>query len=439
MKYLFVVGDHSCSIPPEDRVSEYDCEEWRPPKIEDIAKGGEVSSSTVNHAMADHAAASPPRRVFTGFTFRVLHAVTLRRVSVARHLLSGSRAVKVTLSPAGGGPPLLATTLTREDLAANHSLAVSRSVTPHLLSKGFEGSLELAVSGGPEGLWAVGHFCSFSWNMDNGVVAFLTVRTSPGDQPVPFREHLCAPLAMVFTIYDPEALVLHVKERSARQDAWNGKLRKLNHALMSEMAWKNDILLLDVEDTYRNLPSKMLAFYEMAYKEFEFSYLLKTDDDTFVDVKKVVKTLEDLQESEETDMHARPGPWIWSCFREFWPVQAHGKWAEPSYRSLTYPPFPCGAGYVLSRDTVRFLALNAREHLHARFQGEDVSLGIWLAGVNPERYVGGAPVNGTVPCEWTHGRDRCTATACNKAQLSIVEMYNTWNLLNLCGNMCACT
>ncbi|PVD25598.1 hypothetical protein C0Q70_13256 [Pomacea canaliculata] len=64
-----------------------------------------------------------------------------------------------------------------------------------------------------------------------------------------------------------------------------------------------------------------------------------------------------------------------------WVVERTGKWREPDFPSSVYPTFPCGSGYVVSRNLHTWLADNAR-HLHS-FQGEDVSMGIWLAPLAP--------------------------------------------------------
>jgi hypothetical protein len=47
----------------------------------------------------------------------------------------------------------------------------------------------------------------------------------------------------------------------------------------------------------------------------------------------------------------------------------------------TYPAFACGSGNVVSQDLVQWIAANANA-LFA-YQGEDVSMGIWLAALNP--------------------------------------------------------
>ncbi|XP_016396687.1 UDP-GalNAc:beta-1,3-N-acetylgalactosaminyltransferase 2-like [Sinocyclocheilus rhinocerous] len=71
-------------------------------------------------------------------------------------------------------------------------------------------------------------------------------------------------------------------------------------------------------------------------------------------------------------------------FRQNWAVDRVGKWQELEYASPAYPAFACGSGYVVSRDLVQWLACNA-QHLKA-YQGEDVSMGIWMAAVGPHKY-----------------------------------------------------
>ena len=157
-----------------------------------------------------------------------------------------------------------------------------------------------------------------------------------------------------------------------------------------------------------------------------FTYLLKTDDDTFINIKKAVEDLQIMKKENQSNFL-----W-WSTFREGWIVQSFGKWREDAYRSTTYPPFPCGAGYVLSRDLVQFLGQDAHNFLYKDFQGEDVSLGIWLAGLNPTRVN-----NNNNFCAWTCV-SKCNPNACNRAELSVKAMYQAWDSLRKCNNFCGC-
>lgn len=68
-------------------------------------------------------------------------------------------------------------------------------------------------------------------------------------------------------------------------------------------------------------------------------------------------------------------------FRRNWQVNEFGKWSEPNYQAVAYPPFPCGSAYMLSADLIGWLSTNSESLF--RFQGEDVSMGIWLAAILP--------------------------------------------------------
>jgi hypothetical protein len=149
-----------------------------------------------------------------------------------------------------------------------------------------------------------------------------------------------------------------------------------------------------------------------------------------------MRTLKISKKNQTEKAFAHPGTELslhwWSSFHEGWPVHSFGKWREDSYRSVTYPPFPCGAGYVLSEALVHFLGNKAYNFLYQDFQGEDVSLGIWLAGVNPPRY-NGDRISCTWACDGT-----CNPKACNRAELSVGAMYQAWEAYQNCSNFCGC-
>ncbi|CAG5126799.1 unnamed protein product, partial [Candidula unifasciata] len=66
-------------------------------------------------------------------------------------------------------------------------------------------------------------------------------------------------------------------------------------------------------------------------------------------------------------------------FRKNWAVERHGKWREPTFSSAVYPKFACGSGYIVSNKIHSWLVEN--KNLLQKFQGEDVSTGIWLSGL----------------------------------------------------------
>ncbi|XP_015750508.1 PREDICTED: UDP-GalNAc:beta-1,3-N-acetylgalactosaminyltransferase 2-like, partial [Acropora digitifera] len=164
------------------------------------------------------------------------------------------------------------------------------------------------------------------------------------------------------------------KQREERLKRWREVLLREQNELQREMSQNDDILVVNVVDVYRNLPRKLLKFYSWSVENLQFSFTLKTDDDCFVNVEAIIAAL------NEKKLRKKESVW-WSRFRRDWPVERVGKWREPDYTASVYPSFACGAGNVLSADLIKWLALNA-DHLKS-YQGEDVSMGIWLSAVAP--------------------------------------------------------
>lgn len=57
---------------------------------------------------------------------------------------------------------------------------------------------------------------------------------------------------------------------------------------------------------------------------------------------------------------------------------------ELEYPSSAYVAFASGPGYVISRDIIHWLASNMRRV--KTYQGEDVSMGFWMAAIGPKRW-----------------------------------------------------
>lgn len=51
----------------------------------------------------------------------------------------------------------------------------------------------------------------------------------------------------------------------------------------------NDVVCLDVDDSYEGLRVKSIESFKYCLQNFNFDYLLKVDDDTFVDIDELVK------------------------------------------------------------------------------------------------------------------------------------------------------
>ena len=144
--------------------------------------------------------------------------------------------------------------------------------------------------------------------------------------------------------------------------------------LAGEKSRHSDLMILPMHDTYNDLTRKLVKSLEFAHKNFKFDYVLKCDDDTFVDIERVVTELDALRD-----------PFLyWGFFDGRAPVQTKGKWADTSYKLCDrYIPYALGGGYVLGRELVKFISENSR--LLELYNSEDVTVGSWMAGLKVTR------------------------------------------------------
>ncbi|EHH15937.1 hypothetical protein EGK_02114, partial [Macaca mulatta] len=149
-----------------------------------------------------------------------------------------------------------------------------------------------------------------------------------------------------------------------------------------------------------------------------FNLLLKTDDDCYIDLEAVFSRI--AQKNLDG-----PNFW-WGNFRLNWAVDRTGKWQELEYPSPAYPAFACGSGYVISKDIVSWLASNSGRL--KTYQGEDVSMGIWMAAIGPKRYQDSLWL-----CEKT-----CETGMLSSPQYSPWELTELWKLKERCGDPCRC-
>lgn len=103
-------------------------------------------------------------------------------------------------------------------------------------------------------------------------------------------------------------------------------------------------------------------------------YVLKCDDDTFIDVLRIAS---ELQWRKSTKLL------YWGYMGGNSQVNHYGRYGEHSWNVCeSYVPYALGGGYVLSQELTGILAMNA-DHLQ-RYNCEDVSVGAWLAPYSME-------------------------------------------------------
>ncbi|KAI6183868.1 Hexosyltransferase [Aphelenchoides bicaudatus] len=132
-----------------------------------------------------------------------------------------------------------------------------------------------------------------------------------------------------------------------------------------------DLVFIDkLADSFDNLSKKTAFGIEIAVRDYNFSYLLKTDTDSFVRVGYLLKALQDIDNPllywGFLDGRAKP-------FRR-------GKYKESGYVLCDrYLPYQLGGGYVLSYKLCSFIASNV--DLLRFYRSEDASVGFWIAGL----------------------------------------------------------
>jgi len=188
--------------------------------------------------------------------------------------------------------------------------------------------------------------------------------------------------------------------------------------LAQEKSRHSDLVVLPLHDTYADLTKKLVKTLEFANKNFKFDFVLKCDDDTFVDVERVVAELAELQD-----------PFLyWGFFDGRAPVQTRGKWADSSYKLCDrYVPYALGGGYVLGRELVSFIAENAR--MLELYNSEDAAMGAWLGGFKVTR-----KHDTRFDTEWKSRG--CSNKFLVTHKQTEADMKIKWNRLTKYGNIC---
>ena len=173
------------------------------------------------------------------------------------------------------------------------------------------------------------------------------------------------------------------------ESAWQERTLLDEQKLYEEATQFGDLMFVDVVDTYANLPKKLLLATRKLRETFNFDVLVKADDDVYLridslfDILKGYGLLEDDNIDDDNNNNGRNQAKVYfGRFRRDWAVMRDGKWAEERFQGNGYPPFACGATYALSSGAAAWLSANAASL--ALYQGEDVSMGLWMSALGAE-------------------------------------------------------
>jgi len=160
-----------------------------------------------------------------------------------------------------------------------------------------------------------------------------------------------------------------------------GRDAAYDQAVAAEGAELGDIVVVDKEEGYYNIAFKSLEI--QVYGSRVAPYTLKVDDDTYVQVDKVVPYVQGLPESTMVG-------WI-NCDGEPHRTEGTAWYMSPEdYAPDTYPPFPHGSAYIASRDIGETLRKLRDANQLKVWRLEDVSMGLWIRQV---KEASGLPVS----------------------------------------------
>ncbi|XP_074752869.1 UDP-GalNAc:beta-1,3-N-acetylgalactosaminyltransferase 2 isoform X1 [Athene noctua] len=432
----FIIGAHGCAVPVEDREDPYSC------------KLLNISNPVLNQEIE---AFSLPEDVpsvlsedrIVSVNFRVLYPIVITRLGVFYEAdgVGFQRNITVKLYQAEHEEALFSARFSPPSCGVQVNRLWYKPVEQFILPESFEGTIvwesqdlqglvsrnlhKVTVNdgGGVFRVITLGFSCClrgkvcFAWEKDKGMQKVMLA--GEGSLPHELTEGVEGIAGgFIYTIQEGDALLKSLDTRPERFTSHIKNLEKEDALLKEESSTYDDIVFVDVIDTYRNVPAKLLNFYRWTVESTSFDLLLKTDDDCYIDLEAVFNRI--MQKKMD-----RPNIW-WGNFRLNWAVDRTGKWQELEYPSPAYPAFACGSGYVISKDIVQWLASNS-ERLKT-YQGEDVSMGIWMAAVGPKRYQDSLWL-----CEKT-----CESGMLSSPQYSPQELRALWRLKELCGDPCRC-
>ncbi|KAL1203901.1 Hydroxyproline O-galactosyltransferase GALT6 [Cardamine amara subsp. amara] len=176
--------------------------------------------------------------------------------------------------------------------------------------------------------------------------------------------------------------------------------KEVNVELKKEADFFGDIVIVPYMDSYDLVVLKTVAICEYGAHQLAAKFIMKCDDDTFVQVDAV------LSEAKRTP--ADRSLYIGNINYYHKPLR-QGKWAVTyeEWPEEDYPPYANGPGYILSNDISHFIVKEFEKHKLRMFKMKDVSVGMWVEQFN----------NGTKPVDYIHSLKFC--------QFGCIENYLT--------------
>eukprot|EP00249_Psilotum_nudum_P011010 c22912_g1_i1 orf=266-2434(-) len=151
--------------------------------------------------------------------------------------------------------------------------------------------------------------------------------------------------------------------------------REINLQIKWEADYYGDMVVLPYMDHYDLIVLKTIAICEYGVRNVSARYVLKCDDDTFVNIEAVMREVRKAGYLENL--------YVGSINMYHKPLRT-GKWAVTfeEWSEQVYPPYANGAGYIISHNIAKFIVSKYRKKNLELFKMEDVSMGLWVMQLN---------------------------------------------------------
>lgn len=159
-----------------------------------------------------------------------------------------------------------------------------------------------------------------------------------------------------------------------------GTTRSQLNQIHYEQANEKDILIIpDLQDSYSNLTQKLLMSIAAITYDHKFEYILKCDDDSYVNLDRLTAELfayDNLLKHQNYAPNPRPELY-WGYFNGKANIKRSGKWQETNFKGCDlYSPYALGGGYVISAGIAFYISENWQ--ILSPYVSEDVAMGAWL-------------------------------------------------------------
>ncbi|XP_055894532.1 UDP-GalNAc:beta-1,3-N-acetylgalactosaminyltransferase 2-like [Biomphalaria glabrata] len=409
----FVIGQDACLIHPENRIDSFGCEPWNV----SLPKSSELTTFFMKPDNCNQ-----HFNFVLNFYVKVMHGIVLKRIGIADIFSQlvlkehEKASMNVYFYDARTDEEISITHFDGNNKGQERNGYSYRPVQEILLPKGYEFIIQLKLDLKLSYLEKLKTgINSVSEESHHGMIVIRA--TDQYGHLLNERTHVnyIPAVSFMFTVHSVESLKNHLELVLDRDKEWLQKVDLESQQLKEEQKLYQDIILVDVLDVYRNLPQKVLAGHLWLEDNYVVKYVMKTDDDCYVNIDTVLKSLPNCS---GTNMI-----W-WGNFRTNWAVEQHGKWVELEYGAMVYPRFACGSGNIVSSEVHSWLVLNRQKLKH--FQGEDVSMGIWLSGLNVQH----------IQDDRWQCKMSCDNDLLSLPELSPEEIHWHWNNSKHCATPC---